>query len=157
VLYNFYCVSNIVEPGFIKINDLLNNICKLIFISTTYYFFFAFNQRLSDGRKLTLRQKNLSPIFKCKYFPEICFHINQHPDIYRIKNIEAPASICRPDLHLEVDTDEDFALVAHIYEHFAANPLFTIEDVVAYTDANPPLLEANSVVERRWKQYRQDS
>jgi spore coat polysaccharide biosynthesis protein SpsF len=85
------------------------------------------------------------------------FHINQHPEIYRIKNIEAPASICRPDLHLEVDTDEDFALVAHIYEHFAANPLFTIEDVVAYTDANPHLLEANSVVERRWKQYRQDS
>jgi spore coat polysaccharide biosynthesis protein SpsF (cytidylyltransferase family) len=48
-------------------------------------------------------------------------------------------------------------LVAHIYEHFASNPLFTIEDVVAYTDANPQLLEANSVVERRWKQYRQDS
>jgi spore coat polysaccharide biosynthesis protein SpsF (cytidylyltransferase family) len=48
-------------------------------------------------------------------------------------------------------------LVAHIYEHFAANPLFTIEDVVAYTDANPHLLEANSGVERRWKQYRQDS
>jgi spore coat polysaccharide biosynthesis protein SpsF (cytidylyltransferase family) len=60
-------------------------------------------------------------------------------------------------LHLEVDTDEDFALVAHIYEHFSANPLFTIEDVVAYTDANPHLLEANTGVERRWKQYRQDS
>ena len=85
------------------------------------------------------------------------FHINQHPDIYRIKNIEAPAAISRPDLHLEVDTDEDFALVSHIYEHFASNPHFTIEDVVAYTDANQHLLEANSGVERRWKQYRQDS
>ena len=85
------------------------------------------------------------------------FHINQYPDIYRIKNIEAPAAISRPDLHLEVDTDEDFALVSHIYEHFASNPHFTIEDVVAYTDANQHLLEANSGVERRWKQYRQDS
>ena len=85
------------------------------------------------------------------------FHINQHPEIYRIKNIEAPAAISRPDLHLEVDTDEDFALVSHIHEHFASNPHFTIEDVVAYTDANQHLLEANSGVERRWKQYRQDS
>jgi spore coat polysaccharide biosynthesis protein SpsF (cytidylyltransferase family) len=63
----------------------------------------------------------------------------------------------RPAWHLAVDPDEDFALVAHIYEHFAAKPLFTIEDVVAYTDANPHLLEANTGVERRWKQYRQDS
>jgi spore coat polysaccharide biosynthesis protein SpsF len=85
------------------------------------------------------------------------FHINQYPELYRIKNLEAPDAIARPNLHLEVDTDEDFALVAHIYEHFAATPYFTIEDVVAYTDANQHLLQANSSVERRWKQYRQDS
>jgi len=85
------------------------------------------------------------------------FHINQHPDVYRIKNLEAPAAISRPDLHLEVDTEEDFVLVSHIYEHFALHPNFTIEDVVAYTDAHPHLLQANSGIERRWKQYRQDN
>ena len=83
------------------------------------------------------------------------FHINQHPDVYRLKNIEAPAAISRPDLHLEVDTEEDFLLVSHIYEHFASQPNFTIEDVVAYTDSHPHLLQANSGIERRWKQYRQ--
>jgi spore coat polysaccharide biosynthesis protein SpsF len=85
------------------------------------------------------------------------FHINQHPDVYRIKNLEAPSAISRPDLHLEVDTEEDFLLVSHIYEHFASQPNFTIEDVVAYTDAHPHLLQANSGIERRWKQYRQDN
>jgi spore coat polysaccharide biosynthesis protein SpsF len=85
------------------------------------------------------------------------FHINQYPDVYRIKNLEAPATISRPDLHLEVDTEEDFVLVAHIYEHFASHPNFTIEDVVTYTDAHPHLLQANSGIERRWKQYRQDN
>ena len=83
------------------------------------------------------------------------FHINQHPDVYRIKNLEAPSAISRPDLHLEVDTEEDFLLVSHIYEHFASQPNFTIEDVVAYTDSHPHLLQANSGIERRWKQYRQ--
>ena len=85
------------------------------------------------------------------------FHINQHPDVYRLKNIEAPAAISRPDLHLEVDTEEDFLLVSHIYEHFASQPNFTIEDVVAYTDAHPQLTQSNSGIERRWKQYRQES
>ena len=85
------------------------------------------------------------------------FHINQHPDVYRLKNIEAPAAISRPDLHLEVDTEEDFLLVSHIYEHFASQPNFTIEDVVAYTDAHPHLTQSNSGIERRWKQYRQES
>lgn len=84
------------------------------------------------------------------------FHINQYPAVYRIKNIEAPANLHRPDLHLEVDTEEDFALVAHIYEHFADKPKFSLEDVIAYTDAHPELLVANAGVERRWKQYRQD-
>jgi spore coat polysaccharide biosynthesis protein SpsF len=85
------------------------------------------------------------------------FHINQHPDVYRLKNIEAPAAISRPDLHLEVDTEEDFLLVSHIYEHFASQPNFTIEDIVAYTDAHPHLTQSNSGIERRWKQYRQES
>jgi spore coat polysaccharide biosynthesis protein SpsF len=85
------------------------------------------------------------------------FHINQHPDVYRLKNIEAPAAISRPDLHLEVDTEEDFLLVSHIYEHFASQPNFTIENVVAYTDAHPHLTQSNSGIERRWKQYRQES
>ena len=85
------------------------------------------------------------------------FHINQHPDVYRLKNIEAPAAISRPDLHLEVDTEEDFLLVSHIYEHFASQPNFTIEDVVAYTDAHPHLTQSNSGIDRSWKQYLQES
>lgn len=84
------------------------------------------------------------------------FHISQHPETYRIKNLEAPAALMRPNLHLEVDTEEDFVLVAHIYEHFTHDPHFTIEDVIAYTDAHPHLSAANSRVERRWRKYRQD-
>ena len=95
--------------------------------------------------------------FNSEHREYVGFHINQHPDVYRLKNIEAPAAISRPDLHLEVDTEEDFLLVSHIYEHFASQPNFTIEDVVAYTDAHPHLTQSNSGIERRWKQYRQES
>ena len=43
-------------------------------------------------------------------------HIYQRPE-YRARNLEAPAWLHRPDLHLEVDTDEDFEVVRTIYEH----------------------------------------
>lgn len=84
-------------------------------------------------------------------------HIYQHPEWYRVKNLEAPPEFTRPNLHLEVDTQEDFELVSAIYQHFMpTNPKFLLADVVAFTDANPHLTRMNENVERRWKQYRND-
>ena len=88
---------------------------------------------------------------------EYCgFHIYTHPERYRVLNIEAPEHHYRPHLHLEVDTEEDFQVVAAVYRHFGDSTSFSLDDVIAYADANPELFESNSRVERRWKQYRQD-
>lgn len=82
-------------------------------------------------------------------------HIYQHPERYRVKNLEAPPEFRRPNLHLEVDTQEDFDLITTIYEHFMPiNPEFSLADMIAFTDANPDLARGNENVERRWKQYR---
>jgi spore coat polysaccharide biosynthesis protein SpsF len=84
-------------------------------------------------------------------------HIYQHPELYRVKNLEAPPELVRPNLHLEVDTQEDLELVSAIYEHFMpTNPEFSLADVIAFTDANPHLTQRNENVERRWKQYRNE-
>ncbi len=72
-------------------------------------------------------------------------------------NLEAPPEFTRPDLHLEVDTREDFELVAAIYEHFMpTKPGFSLADVIAFLDANPHLARMNANVERRWRKYRHD-
>jgi spore coat polysaccharide biosynthesis protein SpsF len=84
-------------------------------------------------------------------------HIYQHPEWHRIKNLEAPPEFRRPNLHLEVDTQEDFELVSAIYEHFMpTKPEFSLADVIAFTDANPDLARRNIHVERRWKKFRND-
>lgn len=84
-------------------------------------------------------------------------HIYQHPERYRIRNLEAPPWLCRPDLHVEVDTAEDLALVTTIFEHFyPTNPGFTLAQVIEFVAQRPNLLAGNRDVERRWKHLRQD-
>ncbi len=84
-------------------------------------------------------------------------HIYQHPERYRIRNLEAPAWHCRPDLHLEVDTDEDFDLVSAVFGHFyPANPGFSLAQVIEFVENNSELAERNRSIERRWKRFRQD-
>ncbi len=82
-------------------------------------------------------------------------HIAHHPERYRLCNLEAPAWLCRPDLHLEVDTQEDFEVIAAIFGHFyPTNPGFTLAQVLDFVTAHPELAERNRHVERRWKAVR---
>lgn len=84
-------------------------------------------------------------------------HIYQHPDRYRIFNIEATKGFHYPELHLEVDTDEDFKVVSEIFKHFyPENPEFTLSQVICFMKENPDLAAENSRVERRWKKFRED-
>lgn len=84
-------------------------------------------------------------------------HIYQHPERYRICNLEAPSWFHYPDLHLEVDTQEDFDVISVIYEHFYyQNPGFSLSQVINFMNSNPELAARNRNVERRWKVFRQD-
>jgi spore coat polysaccharide biosynthesis protein SpsF len=83
-------------------------------------------------------------------------HIYQHPDRFRVHNIEAPPWLRFPDVHLEVDTEEDFALVKAVYEHlYPRNPGFTIREAVDFVLASG-LQSLNADIERRWKAFRHD-
>jgi spore coat polysaccharide biosynthesis protein SpsF (cytidylyltransferase family) len=80
--------------------------------------------------------------------------IRQHPELYRIRNVEAPAAHHRPDLSVEVDAPEDFRIVEAILGHFAPRRDFTLAEIIAFLDDRPSLAAANSLVPRRWKQFR---
>jgi len=82
-------------------------------------------------------------------------HIYQHPDRYRLHNIEAPDKFRRPEFHLEVDTKEDFCLIEAIYTHFAPkNPRFSLGDIISFLDLNPDLTRQNASILRRWEKFR---
>jgi spore coat polysaccharide biosynthesis protein SpsF len=83
-------------------------------------------------------------------------HFYQHPERYRICNLEAPPWLYRPDLHLEIDTQEDFEVVRQVYEHFyPSNPGFSIAEVIAFADRTG-IGEHNKNVERRWRAFRHE-
>lgn len=82
-------------------------------------------------------------------------HIYHYPERYRLHNIEAPDKFCRPDFHLEVDTEEDFRLVEAVYTHFMPqHPGFSLGDMIAFLNANPDLAGQNAAVPRRWEKFR---
>jgi len=84
-------------------------------------------------------------------------HIHRHPDRYRIFNLEAPPWFYYPDLHLEVDTQEDLEVITAIYEHFyPTNPGFNLAQVIDFINSNPDLANHNRNIERRWKRFHQE-
>jgi len=82
--------------------------------------------------------------------------IRQNPALYKVKNIEAPEKWHRPELELEVDTEEDIYVISKIFEHFISqkNGRFGIDDIIQFMDANPELKKMNASVPRRWKEMR---
>lgn len=83
------------------------------------------------------------------------YNIDSRPDRYRIKNLVAPPWFHRPDMHLEVDTAEDFEVVSSVYEIlYPANPGFGLGHVIDFIDENMQILSKNEGVERRWKALR---
>ena len=77
---------------------------------------------------------------------------------YKIYNLEAPSYFNYPDLHLEVDTQEDFEVISAIYENFYPNnPHFGISQIIEFMSNHKELSEKNKQIQRRWKKYRKDS
>jgi len=94
--------------------------------------------------------------------PEIREHgtlfIRQHPELYRLYNIEAPDELRYPEMEIELDTEEDLQVIEAIFKHFLdrGKPNFNTYDVVEFMLNNPQIQAINQKVERRWKQYRKD-
>ncbi|MDD3896387.1 MAG: glycosyltransferase family protein [Candidatus Peribacteraceae bacterium] len=79
--------------------------------------------------------------------------MRQHPEIYKIMNIEAQGNLHRPDIHLDVDTEEDARVIEAIVDNFAPRNNFSLHEMLAFLDENPDIMKLNKNVFRRWKQY----
>ncbi|MBF0156152.1 MAG: glycosyltransferase family protein [Magnetococcales bacterium] len=82
------------------------------------------------------------------------FQIRRNPGLYRLKNLEAPAELHRPEMELEVDTEEDFQVISQILNHFSDRPHTSLAEIIAYMEAHPELSAINRHVHRRWKALR---
>ncbi|MGB8707618.1 MAG: glycosyltransferase family protein [Dehalococcoidia bacterium] len=80
----------------------------------------------------------------------VSLYIYEHPEKYRLLNVEALPEIARPDLRLCVDTEEDLRLITEIYSFlYLRKPDFLTIDVLNLIDENPALSLINAGVEQR--------
>lgn len=74
----------------------------------------------------------------------VSLYIYEHPERYKLHNVESGLPSKFWDLRLTLDTPEDLALIRSIYESlYPVNPEFTLTDVLCLLDQCPELLELN--------------
>jgi spore coat polysaccharide biosynthesis protein SpsF len=65
----------------------------------------------------------------------------RHPLLFRTASLAAPEDYSQ--FRLTVDNEEDFQLIARIYQHFAPNALFGLEDILMLLRQQPELAALN--------------
>ncbi len=79
----------------------------------------------------------------------VSLYIYTHPEVYRLKNLRAPADLHGPEMILTLDTPEDYQVLEKIFsELYPKNPEFTTLDVIQYLRKNPELLKLNERIKR---------
>lgn len=74
----------------------------------------------------------------------VSLYIYQHPERFRLHNVESGLPEEYWDLRLTVDTAEDFALIRRIYEElYPVSPGFTLKDIIELFQRQPELRGIN--------------
>ena len=77
-------------------------------------------------------------------------YIYEHPEIFKLQNIEAKGKLKRPDLRLTVDTIEDLRLVRKIYKHlYIPGKIFYTEEIIDLLNKYPELIKINTDVQQK--------
>ena len=73
-----------------------------------------------------------------------------HPEIFKLKSVEAEGKLRRPDLRLTVDTEEDLQLIREIFKRLHRDDqIFYAEDVIDLLDKHPELVAINAHVRQK--------
>lgn len=71
--------------------------------------------------------------------------IHENREKYRVLELVAPTHQYFPQLRLTLDTKEDYQLIYKIYDAlYPINPLFDIDQIIAYVKSNPDLVKINA-------------
>jgi spore coat polysaccharide biosynthesis protein SpsF len=81
-------------------------------------------------------------------------YVRRNPERYRVLNVTAPAPLRRPDLELEVDTEDDLGVMRAVLAHFGGRGDFSLAEIIEFFDAHPDIAAINRDVPRRWKVFR---
>lgn len=77
-------------------------------------------------------------------------YIYRHPEIFKLKSVEASGKLRRPDLRLTVDTEEDLRLIREIFKRlYRDGQIFYTDDIIDLLDKHSELRAINMHVEQK--------
>lgn len=80
----------------------------------------------------------------------VSLYIYEHPERYKLHQIDSGLDERWHDFRLTVDTPEDYALIKAIFEGlYPANPNFSMQDVLAFLDQHPELSGINAHIQQK--------
>jgi len=80
----------------------------------------------------------------------VSLYIYEHPDMFRLLNVESKIPGGSSDVRLTVDTEEDFELVSRIYEElYPINSDFGLQDILNLLSQRPDLQAINRHVQQK--------
>lgn len=80
----------------------------------------------------------------------VSLYIYEHPEKYRLYNMEAPPEYYHPEYRWTVDTEEDIQFVTAVYESlYYKKPDFSIADVMKLLSEKPDLLKINAHIKQK--------
>lgn len=81
----------------------------------------------------------------------VSLYIYTHPEIYRIRHLEADDGMYHPDIEVTLDTAEDYKLISEIYDRlYMRNKDFSAADVIGLLESDPELQRLTRDVKRKY-------
>ncbi|OGJ87122.1 MAG: spore coat biosynthesis protein F [Candidatus Raymondbacteria bacterium RifOxyA12_full_50_37] len=76
--------------------------------------------------------------------------IYEHPEIFKIRDVESGITEDVHSMRLTVDTDADFRLICAVFERlYPKNPGFGLDDILALRKAEPGLFAVNTHIQQK--------
>jgi len=77
-------------------------------------------------------------------------YIYEHPEIFKLRNVEAKRKLKRPALRLTVDTKEDLELISEIYKYlYKPKKIFYAEEIISLLTKHPELIKINADIKQK--------
>jgi len=80
----------------------------------------------------------------------VSLYFYEHPELYHLSNIEAPAFLRHPEYRLTLDTLEDYQVIHEIYAAlYPQNPDFNLYDIIRFLQCHPDIVEMNGNIKQK--------
>lgn len=95
------------------------------------------------------RLADLEEVERTIHDPAVREHVSlyfyEHPEKYRLKDLVAPPELTQPEQRLQLDYEEDLALIREVYRHLESKhgDNFGIAETIAFLEERPELAELN--------------